>query len=142
MDLIEAIQGVDGELDRKMEAFINTSVPSKRSAPDAACEVAEGDLKTPIHKPSPRKVTILEVEFSSDCGSDYVNSKPSSTRSSLNSIDFLLVDHLVRPGTTSSRLTTNDHLIVDEVDVSQDLMDARRRLIKRQSELKDASDLL
>ncbi|KAG0053561.1 hypothetical protein BGZ83_000845 [Gryganskiella cystojenkinii] len=95
---LSAIQGVGGELGSKKGAFTNTLVPSRRSAPDAASEVMEGALKTPIHKPSPRKVTILEMEFSLDCGSDYVNSKPSSTRSSLNSIDFLLVDHLVGPG--------------------------------------------
>ncbi|KAG9064050.1 hypothetical protein KI688_003229 [Linnemannia hyalina] len=120
----------------------SSHVSAVASAPDADSEATEGDLKTPRHKRSPRKVTILEVEFSAESGSDYVDSKPSSGRSSLNSIDFLPIDHLVGPGTTSSRITTNNRLVIDHVDVSQALLDARRSLIKKQSELKDISGLL
>lgn len=118
-----------------------SSIPSKRSSLDIISEV-EDVVNDPSHKPLHKRVTILEVEFLSESGSDYVDSKPSSARSSLNSIDFVLIDHLVGPGTTSSRLTTNDRILIGQVDVSQVLMDGRRNLIRKQSEIKDPSDLL
>ncbi|KAF9083968.1 hypothetical protein BGX27_003955, partial [Mortierella sp. AM989] len=93
-------------------------------------------------KPAHKRITILEADFFSESGSDYVDSKPSSARSSLNSIDFFLINHLVGPGTTSSRLSTNDCLLVNKVDISKALMDARRSLIKKQSELREVSNLL
>ncbi|KAI1297564.1 hypothetical protein EDD11_007037, partial [Mortierella claussenii] len=141
----EAIQSIGGEADDRKEAatitFSETSAPSKSSAPNAALEVEEGDEDTPSWKPVHKRVTILEADFLSESGTDYTYSGQSSTRSSLTSIDFLLIDHLVGPGTTSSRLTTNKRMKFNQIDVSLLLMDERRSLIKKQSEIKDVSDL-
>ncbi|KAI7818890.1 hypothetical protein BC939DRAFT_277242 [Gamsiella multidivaricata] len=150
LDLIETTQGLRGKSDDSKRRLTTTSsessVPSKRSAAEVVSEIGEeaeeADVSAPSPEPPHKKVTFLEVEFPSECGSDYADSNPSSTRSSLNSIDFRFIDHLVGPGTSSSRLTTNARLIIDQLDVSQLLMDARRSMIKKQSEITDVSDLL
>ncbi|KAF9364867.1 hypothetical protein BGX34_000093 [Mortierella sp. NVP85] len=107
---------------------------SKRTVSEAALETAEEER--------PKKVLFMEAELSSASGSDYVHSSPSSARSSLNSIDFKFIDHLVGPGTTSSRLRTDDRLTISGVDVSLTMMEKRRTLLKKQSEINNVSDLL
>ncbi|KAF9426782.1 hypothetical protein BGZ76_002597 [Entomortierella beljakovae] len=52
------------------------------------------------------------------------------------------MNHLVGPGTTSSRLTTSARLTIGQIDVSVVLMNARTKVIKHQSEISDISDLL
>ncbi|KAF9994287.1 hypothetical protein BGZ65_010093 [Modicella reniformis] len=52
------------------------------------------------------------------------------------------INHLVGPGTTSSKPKTKNRLIVDGIDLSVLLMAARLDIVQRQSELKDVSDLL
>ncbi|KAF9108120.1 hypothetical protein BGX27_008458, partial [Mortierella sp. AM989] len=89
--------------------------------------------------------TLQETEFpsqSSQDDSDFIGSNPSSARSSLNSIEIGFVNHLVGIGTTSSRLRTSDHLIIEDTNVSEILMDARRSVVRNQSEIKTVSDLL
>ncbi|KAI7819926.1 hypothetical protein BC939DRAFT_530929 [Gamsiella multidivaricata] len=75
-----------------------SSVPSKRSAAEVVFEIGEeadeADMSAPSPKPPQKKVTFLEVEFPSECGSDHL------------------------------------------------LMDARRSMIKKQSEITDVLDLL
>ncbi|KAG0360732.1 hypothetical protein BGZ54_009408 [Gamsiella multidivaricata] len=117
------------------------SVSSKRSAAEVVPEVDES-MGAPSHEPPHKKVAFLEVEFPLESESDYVDSNPSSARSSLNSIDFRFIDHLVGPGTSSSRLTTKARLIIDQVDVSELLLNARRSVVKKQYEITDVSDLL
>ncbi|KAI8347013.1 hypothetical protein B0O80DRAFT_219864 [Mortierella sp. GBAus27b] len=113
----------------------STTVPvPKRTASGAALETAEEER--------PKKVLFVEAELSSASGSDHVRSSPSSACSSLNSIDFKLIDHLVGPGTTSSRLRTSNRLTISDVDVSLTIMEKRRTLLKQQSEINDVSDLL
>ncbi|KAF9110289.1 hypothetical protein BGX27_006568 [Mortierella sp. AM989] len=51
------------------------------------------------------------------------------------------IDHLVGPGTTSSRLNTSSRLIVEEIDVSEALLNACRDNLKK-SEIANESDLL
>ncbi|KAF9091971.1 hypothetical protein BGX27_001924 [Mortierella sp. AM989] len=113
-----------------------------------------------------RKLTqlLLEEEFpsqSDDGDSDYIGPacpehpkshstrssrpecpEPRSTRSSLNTVDIRFMNHLVGPGTTSSRLTTSARLTINHTDVSVVLMNARTETIKHQSEVTDVSDLL
>ncbi|KAF9098111.1 hypothetical protein BGX27_000870 [Mortierella sp. AM989] len=117
---------------------------SKRSAAEVISEGGEADEGASSSSSSSpgrrqKKVAFSEVDFPLDSESDYA---PSSARSSLNSIDFRYIDHLVGPGTTSSRLTTMARLIIDQIDISELLMDARRLIIKKQSEISDVSDLL
>lgn len=57
------------------------SVPSKRSAQDVISEVQEIDVNALSRKPPHKRVTVLEVDFLSESGSDYIDSKPSSARS-------------------------------------------------------------
>ena len=121
---------------------MNTAIPSKRSVPDVAPEIDELDVVLSGRRPIHKRVAFLEAGFFSESGSDYACSGPSSTRSSLNSIDLLFIDHLVGPGITSSRLTTRDRIKFKDVDVSLLLMDARKSLLKKQSEIKDVSELL
>ncbi|KAG0351579.1 hypothetical protein BC939DRAFT_508362 [Gamsiella multidivaricata] len=93
----------------------------------------------------PKKVTFLETEFATESersDSSYIDSNPSSTRSSLNSIDFSFMNRLVGPGTTSSRLNTAARLFVGQVDVSELLLTARRAIVKIQSRITSVSDLL
>ncbi|KAF9578997.1 hypothetical protein BGW38_004934 [Lunasporangiospora selenospora] len=105
-------------------------------------DVSDSLSSTQPMKPVHKAVAILEADFLSESGSEYVDSKPSSARSSLNSIDFHHINHLVGPGTTSSKLSTNDRLTLDNIDISKILMEARMSLIKKQDELNDVSDLL
>ncbi|KAG0373685.1 hypothetical protein BGX24_011389 [Mortierella sp. AD032] len=112
----------------------------KRSSAEVAPEPESAS--TPDQERPTKKVAFRDDVFSSECGSDYVDSNPSSKRSSLNSIEFKYIDHLVGPGTTSSRLNTSSRLIVGEIDVSEVLMNARRDNLKKQSEIADVSDLL
>ncbi|KAI7818936.1 hypothetical protein BC939DRAFT_506156 [Gamsiella multidivaricata] len=51
-------------------------------------------------------------------------------------------DHLVGPGTTSSRLKTPARLRIQDVDVSQVLLDAGRQVIANQCNINNISDLL
>ncbi|KAI8347015.1 hypothetical protein B0O80DRAFT_502988 [Mortierella sp. GBAus27b] len=106
----------------------------KRTASGAALETAEEER--------PTKVLFVEAELSSASGSDYVRSSPSSASSSLKFIDFKFIDHLVGPGTTSSRLRTSNRLTISDVDVSLTIMEKRRTLLEKQSGINDASDLL
>ncbi|KAK3813905.1 MAG: hypothetical protein J3Q66DRAFT_402489 [Benniella sp.] len=82
-----------------------------------------------------KKVAINDPGSSSTSESSYATSKPPSTRSSLMSIEFKRVDHLVGLGTTSCRFHTSNRLVVDGTDVSEVLM-------KGQDEIKDVSDRL
>ncbi|CAO3571024.1 unnamed protein product [Mortierella alpina] len=136
--------GVQSTVDEVSTSMTNktTENAAGKSAEDAISELEEVDVNAPNRQPLHKRVTFLEVEFPSESGSDYVDSKPSSARSSLNSIDFVLIDHVVGPGTTSSQLTTNDRIIMDQVGVSQVLMDGRRNVIRKQNEIKVPSDLL
>ncbi|KAG0041826.1 hypothetical protein BGZ83_001264 [Gryganskiella cystojenkinii] len=146
---LEAGDGYDIVDDRVEDSSTTTRTPTslKPSSPSArpAPVVASYDKvdmtiqkQMPVHK----RVTILEAEFLSESGSDYIHSGPSSTRSSMNSIEFLLINHLVGPGTASSRLTTNDRLMFNDVDISLSLMNVRRSLVKKQNDIKESSDLL
>ncbi|KAF8923534.1 hypothetical protein BGZ58_002832, partial [Dissophora ornata] len=116
----------------------------KRSSAEVALELESASA--PDQERPTKKVAFRDDVFSSEGGSDYVDSNPSSVRSSLrsslNSIEFKYIDHLVGPGTTSSRLNTSSRLIVGEIDVSEVLMNARRDNLKKQSEIADVSDLL
>ncbi|KAF9090488.1 hypothetical protein BGX27_002235, partial [Mortierella sp. AM989] len=108
---------------------------------EAREEIDEADesSSTSSREPPYKKVAFLDADFCQDGESVYA---PSSARSSLNSIDFRFIDHLVGPGTTSSRLRTDTHLIIDQTDISMILMEARRSVIKKQSEISNVSDLL
>ncbi|KAF9111728.1 hypothetical protein BGX27_004516, partial [Mortierella sp. AM989] len=88
-----------------------------------------------------KKVKFLDAELSSSSSNEYVDSNPSSGRSSLGSIDLKYIDHLVGPGTTSSKLYTSSRLIVNNTNISKELMSARRKAILKQSEITDVSDL-
>jgi len=82
---------------------------------------------------------------SESSGLDFVGSTPpppKSNRSSLQSVDIRFANRLVGPGTTSSRLTTNDQLRVGTMNISSILMSARKENVARQSELESISDLL
>ncbi|KAG0257272.1 hypothetical protein BGZ95_005292 [Linnemannia exigua] len=112
----------------------------KRPSVEVAPELESASV--PDQERPTKRVAFRDDVFASECGSDYVDSNPSLVRSSLNSIDFKYIDHLVGPGTTSSRLNTSSRLIVGEIDVSEVLMNARRDNLKKQSEIADVSDLL
>ncbi|KAF9961534.1 hypothetical protein BGZ72_003372 [Mortierella alpina] len=112
----------------------------KRSSAEVAPELESADALG--HERPTKKVAFLDDVFSSECGTDYIDSNPTSTRSSLNSIDFKYIDHLVGPGTTSSRLNTSSRLTVGNIDVSEVLMNARRDNVKKQCEISDVSNLL
>ncbi|KAF8926974.1 hypothetical protein BGZ47_002430 [Haplosporangium gracile] len=114
--------------------------PPKRSSAEVVLELESASA--PDQERPTKKVAFQDDVFSSEGGSDYVDSNPSSTRSSLNSIDFKYIDHLVGPGTTSSRLKTSSRLIVSETNVSEVAMNARRNILKKQSEIVGVSDLL
>ncbi|KAF9416475.1 hypothetical protein BGZ76_004660 [Entomortierella beljakovae] len=117
---------------------------SKRVADQNANAVKDDDTSSVSSSESSHKrVKFLDTEFSSSSsGSDYIESNPSSARSSLNTSDLKYIDHLVGPGTPSSRLFTRDRLIVCKTDISLQLMNARRNNIYNQSEISDVSDLL
>ncbi|KAG0266048.1 hypothetical protein BG011_003486 [Mortierella polycephala] len=90
-------------------------------------------------------MSILEVEFTTETDhSDgtYMDSNPSSARSSLNSIEMRYMNHLVGPGTTSSRLETSKRFVIRETDISRKLMAERRCVVQRQCEIDNVSDLL
>ncbi|KAF9319457.1 hypothetical protein BG006_002988, partial [Podila minutissima] len=92
-----------------------------------------------------KKVSFLETEYATESepsDNNYIDSNPSSARSSLNSIDFSFVNWLVGPGTTSSRLDTAARLFVGRLDVSEVLMTARRTIVKNQSRITSIPDLL
>ncbi|KAI8599563.1 hypothetical protein EDD21DRAFT_445262 [Dissophora ornata] len=95
--------------------------------PEGAKEGASSSSQEPLLK----KAAFLDVNFPStlESGSSYANSYPSSSRSSSNSIDFRFINHLVGPGTTSSRQRTASWMIVEGLDVSQALMNARREVV-------------
>ncbi|ORZ07705.1 hypothetical protein BCR41DRAFT_399515 [Lobosporangium transversale] len=98
--------------------------------------------------PSSKRIRFVDEELASQSSKsdlDYVVSDPSdrsSPRSSLNSIDFHYINHLVGPGSTSSQLHTSARLVIGTTDVSQILMNARKEIVKRQSELENTSDIL
>ncbi|KAG0260528.1 hypothetical protein BG011_001849, partial [Mortierella polycephala] len=112
----------------------------KRSSAEVAPELESASA--PVQKRPTKKVAFQDDVFSSECGSDYVDSNPPSARSSLNSIDFKYIDHLVGPGATSSRQNTSSRLTAGDIDVSEILMNARRDNLKKQSEIADVSNLL
>ncbi|KAI7828755.1 hypothetical protein BC939DRAFT_500540 [Gamsiella multidivaricata] len=74
--------------------------------------------------------------------SDYVVSDVSSARSSFSTIDMKCINHLMGPGTTSSKLRIEDRPIVNGTDLSLLLTAARVDIVLRQSGLQDVSDLL
>ncbi|KAF9417044.1 hypothetical protein BGZ76_004569, partial [Entomortierella beljakovae] len=61
-------------------------------------------------------------------GSDFVGQRPSSARSSINSIDIRFFNRLVGPGQTSSRLSGESSIYAGDENVSERLMAARRSL--------------
>ncbi|KAF9970154.1 hypothetical protein BGZ65_011352, partial [Modicella reniformis] len=131
-----------GSLSESGEAKFCTKRPASE-----VLEADEGDESGTVASNNGRphkKVAFLDdFEFSSKSGSDYIQSNPSSAGSSLTPFDLRFIDHLVGPGTTSSRLnTTNAHLIIEEVDHSEKLMDARRSMLKKQSDITEVSELL
>ncbi|KAG0247918.1 hypothetical protein BG011_000729 [Mortierella polycephala] len=94
---------------------------------------------------TPKKVSFLETEFATESepgDNSYIDSNPSSARSSLNSIDFSFMNRLVGPGTTSSRLNTAARLFAGQLDVSEILMTARRAIVMNQSQITSVPDLL
>ncbi|KAG0248999.1 hypothetical protein BG011_009676 [Mortierella polycephala] len=99
-------------------------------------------VSTPSQERPIKKVAFRDAMFSSETGSDYIDSNSSSAWSSLNSIDFKYIDCFVEPGTTSSRLNTNSWLIVEETNVSKAVMDGHRDNLKMQSEITNVYDLL
>ncbi|KAI8603037.1 hypothetical protein EDD21DRAFT_352210 [Dissophora ornata] len=88
-------------------------------------------VSTPGQERPTKKVTFRDAVFSSENGSDYIDSNPSLARSSLNSIDFEYIGHLAGPGTTPSQLNTGSRLIVEETNVSKVAMDARCENLKK-----------
>ncbi|KAF9106495.1 hypothetical protein BGX27_009126 [Mortierella sp. AM989] len=117
----------------------------------ASSSTSNSDQNIAAGKNSPSKkaksltFALLEEELESQgtqSDSDYIGSNPPSARSSLNSIDMGFMNHLVGPGTTSSRLETSAHLMIGDTNVSEILMDARRSVVKRQSEVRTVSELL
>ncbi|KAF9426819.1 hypothetical protein BGZ76_002586 [Entomortierella beljakovae] len=115
--------------------------PSDSLLDDAANENETSQSK----KPKSLTGILLEeglASQSSQGDSDFDGSSQSSARSSLNSIDFQFINHLVGPGTTSSRLRTSGRLVIEDTDVSEALMSARRSVVKHQSEITSVSDLL
>lgn len=137
--------GIDGDaLTRELDEALNASSKNLNRPKRSSAEIAPEpeSVSTSNQERPTKKVAFQYAEFSSQSGSDYINSNPSSTRSSLNSIDFKYIDHLVGPGTTSSRLHTSSRLIVENTNVSEVLMNARRNNLKKQSEIADVSDLL
>lgn len=124
-------------------SFPFTSAPLQKRKRSSIEIVPEPEsVSTPNQERPTKKVAFQDTEFSSGSGSDYINSNPSSVRSSLNSVDFKNIDHLVGPGTTSSRLNTSSRLTVEKSNVSDVLMKARRDNLKNQREITDVSDLL
>ncbi|KAF9156854.1 hypothetical protein BG015_000032 [Linnemannia schmuckeri] len=80
---------------------------------------------------------------SEDETSDFrTSSLRSSTQSSLNSIEFTHFNRLVGRGTTSCQLLTDTRIMVDGTDVSQTLMEVRRNVLRRQSEVREVDELL
>ncbi|KAF9582878.1 hypothetical protein BGW38_010633 [Lunasporangiospora selenospora] len=112
----------------------------KRSSAEVALELESASV--PDQELPTKKVVFQGEAFSSEGGSDYVGSNPSSARSSLNSIDFKFVYHLVGQGTTSSRLKTSSQLVVGETNVLEVVMNVRRDILRKQSEISVTSDLL
>ncbi|KAK3842539.1 MAG: hypothetical protein J3R72DRAFT_127754 [Linnemannia gamsii] len=134
--------GIDGDaMTRELDEALN-GLSRKRIRPKRSSTELKLEPETPNQEPPTKKVSFQDTVFSSRSGSDYINSNPSSARSSLNSIDFKYIDHLVGPGTTSSRLKTSGQLIVDKTYVSGVLMNARHNNLKKQSEITDVSALL
>ncbi|KAF9583222.1 hypothetical protein BGW38_009996 [Lunasporangiospora selenospora] len=124
----------EAQQQQQHERLLQQRRPSVEGAPDESEGLSQG--------PRTKKVSFIDAEFSSASGSDFADSNQSSVRSSLASIDLKYIDHLVGPGTTSSRLNTRNRLIVGEIDVSEVLLNARRDNLKKQGEIVDVSDLL
>ncbi|KAG0376254.1 hypothetical protein BGX24_008024 [Mortierella sp. AD032] len=126
---------------RELDELLN-GVSRKRIRPKRSSTELDPQPETPNQEPPTKKVSFQDAVFSSGSGSDFIESNPSPASSSLNSVDFKYIDHLVGPGTTSSRLKTSSRLIVDKTYVSEVLMNARRNNLKKQSEITDVSALL
>ncbi|KAF9167217.1 hypothetical protein DFQ26_005330 [Actinomortierella ambigua] len=133
---------IDGDvMTRELEEGLNAQ-PQKNVRPKrSSVEVATDEAGASSQQPPTKKVAFRDAEFSSASESDFVDSN-SSARTSLVSIEYKYVDHLVGPGTTSSRFKTSDRLFVEGTNVSETLMGARRKILQKQSEIVDASDLL
>ncbi|KAK3829709.1 MAG: hypothetical protein J3R72DRAFT_456721 [Linnemannia gamsii] len=74
--------------------------------------------------------------------SDYQPTTGTSARTSLSTIDFHYHNNLTGPGETSCRLRTTFKCIFGDLDVSEQLMSARKEMIKQQCTLQSAADLL
>ncbi|KAF9177035.1 hypothetical protein BGZ51_009279 [Haplosporangium sp. Z 767] len=132
-------QLADPDCSQENRAPLRSLNRPKTSSAEVAPDL-EG-VSAPDQERPTKKVAFRDDVFS-ESGSDYVGPDPPSARSSLNSIDFKYIDHLIGPGTTSSRLNTSSRCIVGGTDVSEVMMNARRDNLKKQSEITDVSDLL
>ncbi|KAI1296259.1 hypothetical protein EDD11_007451 [Mortierella claussenii] len=93
------------------------------------------------------KTLATEEELTSETDGSNSNcfpSNPLSARSSLNSIDFKFINPFGWPGNDvlSSRLHTTEVLKIKGVNMSNALMDARRSVVRRQSETSDIFELV
>ncbi|KAG0370262.1 hypothetical protein BGX24_002070 [Mortierella sp. AD032] len=71
-----------------------------------------------------------------------VGKQQLNARTSLSTIDFHYHNNLTGPGETSCRLRTTFKCVFGDLDVSEQLMSARKEMIKQQCTLQSAADLL
>ncbi|KAG0292909.1 hypothetical protein BGZ97_005476 [Linnemannia gamsii] len=131
---------------KEYRAFMHDSDEQKH-AHESTDDEAEKQTDRPSPKRSKQKVAASKflgpLLSSEDETSDFrTASLQSSTQSSLNSIEFTHFNRLVGCGTTSCQLLTDARIIVNGIDVSQILMEVRRGVLRRQSEVREVDELL
>ncbi|KAI8596759.1 hypothetical protein EDD21DRAFT_357859 [Dissophora ornata] len=140
-DLLEEID----DLITNEQLSSSSAEPSTTLHIQATAKHAREEAANTVEEQPPRKVKFMEANLasqSSQSDGSFIGSEPSSARSSLNSTDFRFENHLMGPGTTSSRLKTPARLRILDVDVSQVLFDARRQVVAHQRNINNISDLL
>ncbi|KAF9135696.1 hypothetical protein BGW39_001095 [Mortierella sp. 14UC] len=106
-------------------------------------KLAEGPLPKRSRQQNTTNDLLGALLPSEDDTSDFrTASLPSTAQSSVNSIEVGFFNRLVGRGTTSCRLRTQQRIIIDGLDVSHVLMEIRRGLLRKQSEIRDVDELL